>query len=342
MLPVNLKQIAQAAGVSLATASRVLSGSDYPVNPTMRQRVLDVAEELDYVPNAKAQSLLRGDTSMVGVIVGDVSDPFFSAMIGGIHDVASKTGYMVTIVNTYRESALEMAAIRALHAQRVDILIIAGSGLADRESQEALHRRVASFVRSGKSAVLVGRHEIPADLGVSRIHIHSVASARLMAQHLWDLGHRKVALLSGNQALLSTRDRIEGFRDVLGDGLEVRPVEPTRDGGHRGALEVLDQFPEATAIAATADQMAFGALVALRERGIAVPGQMSVTGFNDIDVSKDLVPALTSVHLPLREIGVTALRLGVDGLAGTVGEVTLPATLAVRASTGPARQDLLP
>lgn len=337
MLPVNLKQIAEKAGVSLATASRVLSGSTYPVKQELRQRVLDVAADLDYVPNAKARSLLLGDTSMVGVIVGDVSDPFFSGMIGGIHAAASGTGYMVTIANTYRDPEAEAEAIRALHAQRVDVLIIAGSGLSDPEQQQDLVRRVRSYVRSGKSAVLVGRHDLVEDFPVSRVLLDNARAAESMAQHLHDLGHRRVALMTGNEALASTQDRTEGFRKVLGDGLVLVPVDATRDGGHAGALRILEEHPDVTAMASTADQMAIGALVALREQGIDVPGQMSVAGFNDIAISKDFVPSLTSVHLPLAEIGQTAFELGINAVKGDVAESMVPATLALRESTGPVR-----
>lgn len=333
MLTVNLKQIAEAAGVSLATASRVLSGSDYPVKEELRRRVLDVATELDYVPNAKARSLLHGTSSMIGVVVGDVSDPFFSAMIGGIHTAAAGTGYMVTIVNTYRDPDTEIEAIRALEAQRVDVLIVAGSGLTQPSYQGDLERRIASFCRAKKSVVLIGRHHIPDDLPVSRITVDNVAAGRRMAEHLKSLGHERVALLSGDGQLLSTLDRAQGFREVLGEGLTLHPVAPTRDGGHQGTLELLRAGTDATAIAATADQMALGALVALREEGISVPEDMSVAGFNDIEISKDLVPSLTSMHLPLREIGGTSLEFGLKGLAGEVHAIAFAATLADRRST---------
>ena len=235
---------------------------------------------------------------MIGVVVGDVSDPFFSAMIGGIHTAAAGTGYMVTIVNTYRDPDTEIEAIRALEAQRVDVLIVAGSGLTQPSYQGDLERRIASFCRAKKSVVLIGRHHIPDDLPVGRITVDNVAAGRRMAEHLKSLGHERVALLSGDGQLLSTLDRTD-----------------------------------ATAIAATADQMALGALVALREEGISVPEDMSVAGFNDIEISKDLVPSLTSIHLPLREIGENSLVFGLKGLAGEVHTIAFAATLADRRST---------
>ena len=335
MLAVNLKQIAEAAGVSVATASRVLSGSDYPVNEALRQRVLDTAEALDYVPNAKARGLLQGNSQTIGVLAGDVSDPYFSAIIGGIHAAAAEAGYLVTIMNTYRDPDAELAAMRSLHAHRVDVLILSGSGLTYDAYQAGLATRLGSFVRGGGAAVLVGPHEVPEKLEVGRVLIDNVAASRKMAEHLHGLGHRKVALLAGDQHLISTIDREDGFRQVYGDELVVHPVEPNRDGGLAGTQWVLANHPEVTAIAATADQMALGALVALRQAGVAVPGEVSVTGFNDIAISRDLVPALTTVHVPLREVGEQALQAGLAMLRGEITEVSVRSELMIRESTGP-------
>ena len=333
---VNLKTIAEQAGVSLATASRVLSGSDYPVKDQLRERVEKVAAELDYVPNANAQGLLRGRSQTVGVLVGDVADPFFSTMIGGIHEVAAKAGYMVTIVNTYREPGSELDVLRRLRAQRVDVMIVAASGLDDQIHTEALEKSLAAFVAGGNSAVLIGHHEIGDGLRASRIDFDNRLAARQVAEHLRELGHRRVALLAGDARLLSMADRVAGFRDVFGDALDVRHAIPTRDGGYQacGQLLASDDGGSLTAIATTADQMAFGVLACLRERGIAVPGQMSVTGFNDIEFARDTVPSLTSAHLPLDEVGRLAMELGIKGLDSAPRRVTVTPELSVRGTTG--------
>lgn len=333
---VNLKTIAEQAGVSLATASRVLSGSDYPVKDELRERVERVAAELDYVPNANARGLLQGRSQTVGVLVGDVSDPFFSTMIGGIHEVAAKAGYMVTIVNTYRDPSNELDVLRRLRAQRVDVMIVAASGLDDPIHSDALEKSLAAFVKDGNSAVMIGPHEVSADLGVSRIDVNNRLAARQVAEHLHELGHRRAALLAGDSNLLSMADRIAGFRDVFGDGLVVRRAAPTRDGGHDACVGLLDSDDAAglTAIATTADQMAFGVLACLRERGIAVPEQMSVTGFNDIEFARDTVPPLTSAHLPLDEVGRLAMDMGIKALDGVPSRVELTPELRVRGTTG--------
>lgn len=336
MATVNLKMIAERSGVSLATASRVLSNSDYPVKDELRERVLQVAEELDYVPNANARGLLRGRSQTVGVLVGDVSDPFFSGMIGGIHEVAGKAGYMVTTVNTYRQSGAEVDVVRRLRAQRVDILILTASGLVDPIHTEAMERSLRAFVDGGQSVVLIGHHDIPEDFPASRVDFDNALAARQVAEHLRELGHRRVAVVAGDPRLWSTADRLDGFRSVFGDGLVVVESSPTRDGGLAACGTILDEHPSVTAIAATADQMAFGVLACLRERGIVVPRDMSVTGFNDIEFAVDTVPALTSAHLPLREMGRLAMELGVKGLCGEAGRIGCEPALVVRQSTGPA------
>lgn len=336
MSAVNLKQIAEQAGVSLATASRVLSGSDYPVKEELRQRVLAIAAELDYVPNANARGLLRGRSQTVGVLVGDVSDPFFSGMIGGIHEVAGKAGYMVTVVNTFRDPSGELDTLRRLRAQRVDILIVAGSGLDDEIYTAGMERSLGAFVKGGKAAVLIGHHEISDEIDLCRVHFDNRAAAREVADHLHELGHRRIALITGDPRLLSTRDRALGFRDVFGDGMVTVETEPTRDGGYAAAERILADHPDVTAVSATADQMAFGVLVKLRESGIAVPGDMSVTGFNDIDISKDLVPSLTSAHVALGSMGRSAMELGLQALDGERQDLEVKPKLAIRESSGPA------
>src|SRR5690625_2607507 len=219
MSAVNLKLIAEQSGVSLATASRVLSGSDYPVKAELRDRVLHVAAKLDYVPNANARGLLLGRSSTAGVLVGDVSDPFFSGMIGGIHQVAEDAGYMVTVVNTFREPRNELDTLRRLRAQRVDILSMAGSGLDDETYTAGMEKSLGAFVEGGNAAVLIGHHGVSDDLNASRVHFDNRAAAFEVADHLRGLGHMRIALITGDPRLLSTRDRVLGFQDVFGDQL---------------------------------------------------------------------------------------------------------------------------
>jgi LacI family transcriptional regulator len=331
---VTLKDVADRAGVSSATASRVLSGSDYPVNDEMRRRVEAAATELDYVPNAQAQGLLFGNPRSVGIVVGDVGDPYFSAMIDGVQGLATELQYLLTVVNTHRSLRHELDAFRALRAHRVGIAILAGSGLANEQYTESMTVALKAAKESGEVVVVVGRHSLGVD--VANVSVDNVKAGALLGRHLHELGHRRVGVLAGRMDLTSTIDRLEGLRSVLGAGLVVREVQATRDGGWEGAGALLAEFPEITALVGTADQMAIGAMVRLREHGVPVPGAVSVAGCNDIWVSRDLDPGLTTVRLPLQEMGEAALQLGIAARDGRTSQVELPVSLVVRGSTGPA------
>lgn len=334
-MAVNLRDVAHRAGVSVPTASRVLSGSDYPVAQDLRARVLDAARELDYVPNAQAQALLRGDPRTVGVLVGTVDDPYFSEIVNGVQDVATAQHLLVTICNTDRDIDRELEYFRLLQAHRTGYVIVAGSGLVDPRYVAEMGSRIRSFTASGGRAVAIGHPQVEVD----RVVTDNTGGAEQLGRHLTALGHRHVGVLVGVASVSSTIERLAGLRAAIearGGTLHLRHGEPTRDSGYTGAGELLDAHPQITALVGTADQMAIGALSWLREHDRRVPEQVSVAGFNDIAVSRDL--QLTSVRLPLRQMGATALQIALapapdDALVQT----ELPTELVVRATTGPAR-----
>lgn len=328
----NLKQVASLAGVSLATASRVLSGSDYPVSAERRERVLAVAAELDYIPNAQARSLTQGNGRTVGMLVGAVGDPYFDAMINGTHRVAAEEACLVTILSTGRERERELESFRLLQSHGSSIIIVAGSGLDDPEYQSVLSARIRGF--SG-TTVVMGRHELDEGVEAVRVEADNVDAGRVLGAHLRDLGHRHVGVLSGQAGVSSTRDRIQGLGEGLGQTPRVLEVPQTRDGGYAGTGALLDRDASLTAIVGTADQMAIGALAYCADHGISVPADLSVAGCNDIWVSRDVTPSLTTVHIPLDEMGAAALRLAlVSGSAGKQRQ-SFPVQLVVRQSTGP-------
>src|SRR4051812_6450319 len=191
----NLMDVAKRAGVSSATASRVLSGSDYPVNDEMRRRVEAAATELDYVPNAQAQGLLFGNPRSVGIVVGDVGDPYFSEMIDGVQGLATELQYLLTVVNTHRSLRHELDAFRALRAHRVGIAILAGSGLVNEQYTAAMTAALRAAKDSGEVVVVVGRHSL--DVDVANVTVDNVKAGTLIGKHLHDLGHRDVGVLAG-------------------------------------------------------------------------------------------------------------------------------------------------
>jgi LacI family transcriptional regulator len=335
----TLAEVAARAGVSLATASRSLNGSKRGVAEDLRARVLAAAKELGYVPNAHAQALARSSTSLVGVIVHDVSDPYFSEITRGIQNVAGGSGRLVSFCNSYRDPAREMEYVRLLHAQRVEALIMAGSGLDDRGYSQAMAAQLEAFTESGGRVAFVGRHNIPGDAVVP----DNVGGARAMGRLLADLGHRKIGVIGGPPLVTTSRDRLEGFRSGLRDaGIALPPQQIaagdfSRDGGARAAIELIERDPEITVIFALNDLMAVGALAALRERGIAIPDQIAVVGFDDIPLAADLTPALTTVRVPMIEMGARAMTLALEPSDSELRVEHLPTEVIVRASSGPRR-----
>jgi Transcriptional regulators len=334
-MAVTLAEVARKAGVSLATASRALNGSKRAVTPELRERVLAAAEELSYVPNAHAQALARSTTALVGVIVHDVSDPYFSEITRGIQSVASESGHLVSICSSFRDPVREMAYVRLLTAHRVEALILAGSGLDDRSYSQSMATQIESFTAFGGRVAFIGRHNIPGDAVIP----DNVGGARLLGHLLAELGHRRIGVVGGPPLVTSSRDRLEGFRLGLADyGLElpsewVRSGDFSRDGGARATSELLELLPDLTAICALSDVMAVGVLTALKERGISVPDQVSVVGFDDVPLASDVTPTLTTVHVPMFELGKRALSLALHGEGDELRVEHLPTQIVIRQST---------
>jgi LacI family transcriptional regulator len=340
-MPTTLADVARHAGVSLATASRVLNGSTRSVTPALAQRVLAAAQELAYVPNAHAQALARASTGTIGVIVHDMSDPYFSEILRGIQNVASANERLVMVCNSYRDPQRELAYFTMLEGQRVEALILAGSGLDDPEYTERLAAHVNAFAANGGRTVLIGRHKITADA----ILPDNYGGARDLTRALLALGHRRIGVIGGPAVLTTSHDRFGGILEALAEvGIAlpdkyVVPSDFTRDGGAIATHILLNQAPDITAIMALNDSMAVGVLAALRERGIPVPQRISVVGFDDIPVTRDVTPSLSTVRLPMVELGARALTRALEPQGTAPQTERLPAEVVLRESTGPAPQD---
>jgi LacI family transcriptional regulator len=331
-----LQDVAVAAGVSLATASRSLHHGTRAPRPELRDRVLQAAASLGYTSNGPAQALARATTPVVGLIVHDVTDPYFAALAIGAMRVAHEHGLFVLVGNTFRDPALEFDYLARLRAQRPRGVLLLASGFSERRYHDGLRQELAAFESLGARIACVSDHgiEMPA---VLPDHRHG---ARLVADHLVELGHRRIGVVTGPHNLLTSRERLQAFRDrlrTLGHPLDPERVERsdfTRDGGRAATAELVRRHPDTTAVFALNDMMAVGALVALRDLGLRAPQDVSVVGYDDVPLTRDLVPALTTVHLPLEEIGEQGMRL----LLGSGTEsVRVPATLLARESSGPVR-----
>jgi LacI family transcriptional regulator len=332
----SITEVARLAGVSTATASRVVSSADYPVSAATRERVLDAARTLDYVPNALARGLLKSQIPVVAVIVHDITDPYFAEVVRGVEDAASPAGYLVITCSSERDAERETSYVRLLRSMRAASVIFAASGLDDPASNAEIEKHLAAMRGDGAAVV----HLSPHALGGADVGVDNEAGMASMVEALIELGHREIAFLGGPSSLFVARARLAGYRRGLEDaGIEFddRLVIHTtfdKDGGALGVDTLLDGAAPFTAIACANDPLAMGALARLAELGIHVPGAVSVAGFDDVPVAAITSPSLSTVRLPLREMGrlgfVEAARvLNGDDLATTV----LPTELAMRGST---------
>ena len=334
----TLQDVATAAGVSLATASRALHGGARVVTEALRQRVTVAAAELGYTSHGPAQALARATNPVVGLIVHDIADPYFSATAIGAMRVAHQSDLLVLVCNTFRDPRLEIDYLARLRAQRARGVLLLASGFADQAYQTALHRELRAFQALGGRVVCVNAHGFDSDAVLP----DQRGGGRAVADHLVALGHQRIGVVSGPANLLVNRERLRGFRERL-RAAEV-PVPQsrivrsdfTRDGGRTAALELMARCPDLTAIFALNDAMAVGVLAALRDDlDRAVPGEVSVVGYDDIALTRDVRPALTTVHLPLEEIGEHGMRFLLDEQGTGTRTVFVPAHLIARDSSGP-------
>jgi LacI family transcriptional regulator len=341
----SLSEVAKAGGVSLATASRVLNPHNtHPVSDEVRARVLRAAEQLNFSVNGLARGLKAKRTQTVAAIVHDFCDPFFNAVARGVTDAAEAAGYLTVLCNSGRDPDKELRYVQLAAEQRVAGVLFAGGGFASRSYRDAMRREIATLRGYGAHAIALEPRgaRMPAELPDNR------GGARAGTAHLLELGHRRIAFIDGPPHVVTSRDRLRGHRDALeaaGLELDMRLVEPggfTEEGGRRALAKLLDGGPPFTAVFASNDAMAIGCLAELRTRGFSIPGDMSLVGFDDIPSVRWFEPALTTVRVPMEEIGAAGVaRLLALLDAGDdrphPGRMTNvhPCELIVRASTAP-------
>jgi LacI family transcriptional regulator len=332
----SITEVAKLAGVSTATASRVVGEVDYPVSPATRERVLAAARELDYVPNALARGLLKSTVPIVGVIVHDITDPYFNEVVRGVEDAANDAGYLVITCSSDRDPARENSYARLLRSLRAGAVIFAGSGIADDDANAEMGRHVAGIRANGSAVVHLSPHaDGPPDVGID-----NAAAMAAMVAALVELGHTRVAFLAGPASLIVARQRLNGYRSGISAAhlaIDEQLIVNTgfdRAGGAAGVDELTRRGVDFTAICCANDLLALGALQRLAELGRAVPEEVSVAGFDDIAIAALTEPHLSTVHLPLREMGRCGFDTALRTLAGEeVAPVTLPTNVVLRDST---------
>lgn len=327
MARARLQDVADRAGVSLATASRVLNGSARQPGADLVARVKAAASELGYVVNAQAQALARARSGLLGLVVQDISDPYFSSIAAGAQAAARASGRLVLLASTSRDPEAEREAVAAFAAHRVDAVVVAGTRWTPDEDA-ALAAELDAFVAAGGRSVIVGQ---PVGDG-SVVRPPNATGARALAEALLAQGHRRFVVLGGPPRVVTSRERTEAFTAAAlaggGDVAEVLVTEFSRDGGYAAgddvAALVRDEAGdgEPLSVFAVTDVMAIGLIARLRELGVEVPRDVRVAGFDDVPTLRDHVPALSTVRIPLEEMGSLAVQAAVgDAAPGAVTEV---------------------
>lgn len=323
---VTIRDVARAAGVSPATVSRVMNGQA-KVAAELAQRVQQVAGSLGYRPSALAQGLATGRTGLVAILVPDLGNPMFQSVLRGISRAANAQGYRVVVGDSHETPGEEPVLARETRL-RTDGLVLCSPRVADDE--------LCELVDGLRPLVLVNRQV--GGLDVPTVWVDYAAGARAVVAHLVGLGHRHVAYLAGPVASVSHRQRLDTLRACVGERFRLSVLEcgSMHDDGYEAAERAL--ATGATALVGYNDLVALGALAWLQSAGVAVPGRMSVVGFDDIPFARYTNPALTTVAVPQEELGLQAwarLSAPLHGLPSP-GDVCFTPRLEVRASTGPA------
>lgn len=329
----TLADVAARAGVSTATVSRVLNGN-YPVSAVTKERVHRALGELDYVVNGPARALAAATSEVIGVIVDDMADPFFAIQASGAQWEAAGADLLAVVCNTAGSPSDEVKYLSMLLRQRVRGVVLTGGTREEPEHLKAIAKLVGQALSAGTKVVMCGR-PAPPGVDVPCVAFDDEGGARALTRHVITMGHKRIAYVAGPAGHSTTTARLTGHRSALAEhGLRMSAVvhgDFSRESGFNAAMDLIGTGT--TAIIAGNDLMAFGVTAALRQRGIRVPQDISVAGFDDLPSAADVVPALTTVRLPLEQGARRAGRIasGVDGVTGPA-TLWMPAELMVRES----------
>jgi DNA-binding LacI/PurR family transcriptional regulator len=329
IVPVTIKDIARAAGVSHTTVSRALRGSPAISNETTA-RIRQLAQEMGYTPSAVAQSLLSRRTYTIGVVITTVADPFTVQIVGGVEEIAQAAGYSVFLSTSHNNPEQEMRVVETFHRRRVDAIIVISSRVGSVYSSRLDQIQVP--------IVLVNNNE-EGDYLYS-VAVDDISAAQRAVEHLIALGHRRIGYIEALNRPKSNRRRLNGYQAALRQAkIPAEPAfiisPPGRRDIDRGqaALEQL-QAVRATAALCYNDRMAIGLLMACRQQNVAVPEEFSVVGFDDIEPAVYVSPPLTTVRQPRTQLGQLAMKMVLDLLdERAVQDQILNCDLIVREST---------
>jgi LacI family transcriptional regulator len=330
--PPTLADVARAAGVSSATASRCLNGSNRTVRPETFDKVLRAARELRYQVNTSAQAVARGRSRTIALAVADIADPFNAAIATGVLRAAELRGRHVVI----SAGPDTVRLVHALRGQSPEAMVVVGSRRTDAASNHILSEALELYEGEGGAVTVVSQRGFP----FNTIEIDNHALTRQLAVELVALGYRRFGVLAGPSDLVTATDRINGLIDGLaGVGLQVVPravVHSTfgREGGYRAVDGIVELGAGAVDVVfAVNDLVAVGAMTRLRERGVRVPDDVAIAGFDDMVIAGDVTPALTSVRIPMAGVGERAVEMALSPPGTALLYELVSGAPVIRAST---------
>lgn len=300
----TIKDVAKLAGVSVATVSRVINNSP-KASETSRKAVCSAMEQLQYHPNANARALAQQSTETVGMIVSDVSDPFFGSMVKAVEQVAYATGNFLLIGNGYHDAEKERQAIEQLIRHRCAALVVHAKKLSDEE--------LTSLMQQIPGMVLINR-TLPG-FETRCVALDDRYGAWLATRHLIQQGHKRIAIICSNHQISDATDRLQGYLDALeefGIAVDDRLISygtPDEIGGEQAMTDLLGRGRNFTAVTCYNDSMAAGALSVLSDNSIEVPQEISLIGFDDVLISRYLRPRLTTIRYPVVAMATQAAEL---------------------------------
>lgn len=319
--PVTLTDVARLARVSVPTASRVLNGGvrgKASGTPELRRRVEDAARALGYSVSTAAQAIKDGRARTIALIVSDIDDFGSATMIAGVMHAAEERGLSVAVRTTRDDARRELDLLTQLRGERHRAIVLATSRTTDAERETVLDEHLRVLQAQGASVVLIGDTDLP----YPAVTVDNRRAAARLAAGLADAGHRSFAVISGPTDQVTSRDRVEGFLEGLAErGIAVPDDDVihapfSRDGGFEAVGRLGDRVGGFDVIAAMSDAMAVGAIASLRGRGIEVPDDIEVTGFDHVPMLGDVLPRFSTVEIPLEAFGEAALSLALADAEG--------------------------
>jgi LacI family transcriptional regulator len=328
-----LKELARMAGVHTSTVSRVINDPSFPIAPETRARVMALVRAMEYRPHTLARGLKLKKLHLLAMLVPDLTNPIFAAIAQGVEEGSATQGFSLILTNTGQSKEKELTQLKTLSGGRTDGVILAGSVIGDANVEWVRER--------GIPYVLVNRYSSERDVFVG---VDDVLGTTLATQHLLSLGHTRIAHLAGPSNASSAADRRAGYRKALeragilpSPELELE-TDYLEGGGHRAMSMLLELRDVPTGVVCVSDRVAVGALDAIAERGLRVPQDVSVVGFNDLPVASYVHPKLTTIRVPFTQIGAMAAQLLIRQIADRAQavpeRVLFPPELIVRASSG--------